>query len=145
MLDDILPVRRVFEPPQVGLELAAENFQSSALSNTVGTHKTQNISGSRHWQPMELKAVGSISMRDLALKVRGEVNDGDGTEWAAFRADAATDTELFRDEGNSRLGRHLGIRASESYARILAPFRPGARNQQPKVWQEPVISPYLNL
>lgn len=110
MLDDILPVRRIIEPPQIRLELAAENLQSSALSDTVGTHKTQNISGPRHWQPVKLEAVGGISMRDLALEIGGEVDDGNGTEGAALRADTATDTKLFRDVGNSRLGCHLEVK-----------------------------------
>lgn len=107
MLDHILPVRGVVESAQVGLELAAENLESGTLADTVGSHQTENVAGPRHGQTVELEAVGGITVGDLALEVRGQVDNGDGAEWAAFRADTATNTQLFRDEGNTRFRSHL--------------------------------------
>ena len=49
---------------------------------------------------MELEAVGRISMGDLRFKVRRQVDDVDGAEWALFWAYAASDTEGFRDESD---------------------------------------------
>ena len=43
-------------------------------------------------------------MRDLALEVRGQVDDGDGAKGAALGADTTTNAERFRNEGDARLG-----------------------------------------
>jgi len=91
VLDHILPVRRVVESSQIGLELSAENFKSCTLADTVRSNKTENISGPWHGKTMELEAVGRITVGDLTLKVRGQVDDGDGTEGAPLGTDTATD------------------------------------------------------
>lgn len=40
ILDDILPIGRVIISTQVGLQLAAQNFECGTLPNTVGAYKT---------------------------------------------------------------------------------------------------------
>lgn len=62
---------------------------------------------------MELEAVGGIAMGDLALEVGGQVDNGDGAEGAALGADTTTNAQLFGDEGDARLGRHLEIGCQE--------------------------------
>lgn len=101
MLNDILPVWRVIKSAQVGLKLAAENLERSTLADTVRSDQTQHIPGSGHRQTMELEAVGRITMGDLTLEVRRQVDDSDSAEGAAFGADTTTDAEGFGDEGNS--------------------------------------------
>ena len=117
MLDDIFPVGGVIESSEVGLELAAEDLESRALANTVGSDETEDIARPRHGQAMELEAVGRVTMRDLALEVGGKVDDGDGAEGAALGADTTTDAELLRDEGQSRRGGHLDLEGSERMRR----------------------------
>lgn len=56
---------------------------------------------------MKLKAVGGVTVGDLALEVRRQVDDGDRTERALLRADTATDTEGFRKKSESRFGGHF--------------------------------------
>lgn len=122
MLDDVLPVRGVIESAQIWLQLAAENLQRSTLANTVGSHETKNLARSRHRKPVEFEAVGAISVGDLVLEVRGQVDDGDGIEGALFRADTATDTEALGDECETRLGGdfYTKLAAANNRARLFA-------------------------
>lgn len=101
MLDDVLPVRRILEAAQVRFELAAENFQSGTLSDTVGSNKTEHLVRTRHGQAVELEAVGAITVGDLALEVGGQVDDGDGVEGAFLGADTATNAERLGDKGEA--------------------------------------------
>ena len=39
---------------------------------------------------MQFETVGRVTMGDLALEVGGQVDDGDGAERAALRADTTT-------------------------------------------------------
>jgi hypothetical protein len=57
---------------------------------------------------MELEAIRRISMGDLALEVRREVDDRDGTERATLGADTAPNAELLRDKSQPRFRGHLG-------------------------------------
>ena len=43
----------------------------------------------------------------LLLQVGGQVDDGDGLEWALLHADAAPDAQLLRDGGDLVVGGHL--------------------------------------
>lgn len=104
VLDNVLPVRGVVVSTQVGLELATQNLEGGTLSNTVGSNKTEDLARSRHGKTMQLEAVGSISVGDLALEVGGQVDDGDGVEWALFGADTTTDTERLGDESKLGIG-----------------------------------------
>lgn len=107
VLDHILPIRRVVEPAQVGLELAAQNLEGRALADTVGSHETQDVAGPGHGKTVKLEAVGGIAMGDLTLEVRWQVDNGDGAKGATLRADTTTDAKLFGNEGDARLGGHL--------------------------------------
>lgn len=91
VLDDVLPVGRVVVATQVGLELSTENLQRGTLSDTVGSNKTQNVARTGHGKTVKLEAVGGVAVGDLALKVRGQVDDGDGAEGALLGADTTTD------------------------------------------------------
>ena len=95
VLQDLLPVRRVVVTAEVGLQLAAQNLQSSTLSGTVTTNKTEDLTGSGHGKSVELEAVGRVAVSNLRLEVGGQVDNVDGIEGAFLRADAATDTETF--------------------------------------------------
>ena len=97
---DLLPVRRVLEPTKVRLQLASQDLQCGTLSDTVGTNQTQDLTGSRHGQTVELEAVGGVAVGDLALEVRGQVDDLDGVEGALLGADTASDTQTLTDEGD---------------------------------------------
>lgn len=52
-------------------------------------------------QSVKLEAIGGVSVCDLALEVRGQIDDGDGAEWALLWANTATDTKRLGDEGKS--------------------------------------------
>lgn len=72
-------------------------------SATAGEHRVSLV----HSQSVKLEAVGGVSVRDLALEVRGQVDDGNRTEGALLRADTATDTEGLGNKGQSRFGGHF--------------------------------------
>jgi hypothetical protein len=101
VLDDILPVWRVIVTTEVGFELAAQNLQGSALSDTVRSDQTKDLTGTRHRKTMQLEAVGAISVGNLALKVGGQVDDGDGVERALLGADTTTNAEGFGNESKA--------------------------------------------
>lgn len=61
---------------QVGLEFSSKDFEGGALSDTIGSNKAENLSRSRSGKPMKLESVGSISVGNLGLEVRGEIDDG---------------------------------------------------------------------
>lgn len=99
VLDNILPVRRVVESSEVGLQLATEDLERRALSDTVCSNETQDVSWPGHGQSVELETVGRVSMSDLALKVGGQVDDGNGTEGTLLRADTTSYAKGLGDEG----------------------------------------------
>lgn len=90
IFQNLLPVRGVVVASQIGFELATENLQSRALSNTVCADQSQYLARTRHWQPMQLEAVGGITMCYLSLEIGGQVDDVDGAERALLRADTTT-------------------------------------------------------
>ncbi len=122
VLDNIFPVRGVIVTAKVGLELPTEDLQGSTLANTVGSDQTKNLPRARHGKPMELKAVGAITMGDLALQVGGKVDNGDGVKRTLLGADTATNAERLGDEGEARLGGDLDaeLAAADDGARLLA-------------------------
>jgi hypothetical protein len=115
VLDDILPIRGVIEPAQVGLQLATENLQSGTLADTVGSNQSKHHSGTGHGQSVELEAVGRVSMGDLALEVRGQVDDGNGAERTFLGANTASNAETLRDEGQTGLRCHFDTELAASY------------------------------
>lgn len=122
VLDNILPVRGVGVAAQVGLELSGQDLQGSALSDTVGSDQTQNLTGSGHRQTMQLEAVGAISVGDLALEVGGQIDDGNGVEGALLGANTTTDAEGLGNEGEARFGGDFNaeLATSNDRARLFA-------------------------
>ena len=49
---------------------------------------------------MKLEAVRGVSVGDLSLEIRWQVDNADGPKWAFFRADTTTYAEALRYEGN---------------------------------------------
>lgn len=109
ILDNVFPVGRVLEASQVRLELAAENLQRGTLSDTVGSDETQDLSRTGHRKPVELEAVGSIAVGDLALQVGGQVDNGDGIERALLWADTTTNAKRLGNK--SQAGRRFNFNA----------------------------------
>lgn len=107
VLDDIFPVRGVIKSAQIWLELSTENLQGRALANTVRTDETEYLAGSGRGKTVELETVGGVSMGDLTLEVRGQVDNGNGAKWTLLGTDTATDAERLRDEGEPGVGRDL--------------------------------------
>lgn len=54
-----------------------------------------------HSQSVKLEAVGGVTVCDLALEVRGQVDNGDSAERALLRADTTSDAEGLGDKGES--------------------------------------------
>jgi hypothetical protein len=52
---------------------------------------------------MELEAVGRVSVGDLALEIRRQVDNGNRAEGALFRADTTTDAEALGNESKPRV------------------------------------------
>ena len=112
MLQNLLPVWGVVVSTKIGLELATKNLQSSTLPNTVCSNQTQDLTRTGHRQPMQLEAVGRVSVGDLGFEVGGQIDDIDGVKWAFLRTDTTPYAEAFRYEGNLRLGCNLDAQLS---------------------------------
>jgi hypothetical protein len=71
---------------------------------------------------MQFEAVWAISMRNLALEVGGQVDNGNGVEGALLWADTASDAEALGNEGQPRLRRHFNaeLAATDDGASLLA-------------------------
>jgi hypothetical protein len=100
VLENLLPVGWVVEAAEVGLQLATENLQRCALADTVCANQSQHLARPGHGQPVQLEAIGRVSMCDLRLEVRGQIDDVDGVEGAFLGADTAPNAEALRDEGD---------------------------------------------
>lgn len=55
VLQNILPVGRVVELAEVGLQLAGQDLQGCGLADTVGTDQTQDLARTGHGQTMQLE------------------------------------------------------------------------------------------
>lgn len=71
---------------------------------------------------MELEAVCRVTMGDLGLEVRGQIDDVDGVEGTFLRADTTTDTQSLRDEGDLGCVVHLDtqLARADDGARLFA-------------------------
>lgn len=49
---------------------------------------------------MKLEAVGRVTVGDLGFEVGGQVDDVNGTKWALFGTDTATNAQSLGDESN---------------------------------------------
>lgn len=107
VLENLLPVWRIVVTTQVWLELSTQNLQSRALADSIRAYETQDLTRPRRGQPVYFEAIGRVSMSDLSLEVGGQVDDVDRRERTLLWADAASDAEAFRYEGNLRLRGHL--------------------------------------
>ena len=50
-------------PSEVGLLLAGEDLEGGGLADAVGPHQPQHHAGTRNRQPVQLEAVGGISVK----------------------------------------------------------------------------------
>mmetsp|Transcript_40814 Transcript_40814/g.89258 ORF Transcript_40814/g.89258 Transcript_40814/m.89258 type:complete len:226 (+) Transcript_40814:1469-2146(+) len=119
---DLLPVRRRVILPQVGLQLAGQDGQRCGLPNAVGAYEAQDLSWTRHRQPVQLEGIGAIPMRRLRAQVLGQVDDGDGLEGALLHADTTADAEGLRNPGDLRILRDLNaqLACTDHWAKLLA-------------------------
>ena len=100
VLQDLLPVGRVVEAAQVGLQLAAKDLQGGTLADTVRSHETEHLARAGHGQAVELEAIGRVAVRHLGLEVGGQVDDGDCVEGALLWANTTTNTQIFGNKRN---------------------------------------------
>lgn len=107
VLQNLLPIRRVVVAAKIGLELAAQDLQRRALADSVCSNQSQHLSRTGHGQSMQLEAVRRVSVRDLGLEVRGQVDDVDCVERALLGADTAAYAQALGDEGDFGLIRHF--------------------------------------
>lgn len=121
ILEDLLPVGWVVIAAQIGLQLARQNFECSTFADTVGADQTQYLARPRHWQTVQLEAVGRVAMRDLCLEIGGQVDDVDSVEGAFFWADATANAQALADEGDLTVGSHLDAQLTRTNhrARLL--------------------------
>lgn len=115
ILQDLLPVRRIIIPSQIGLQLARQDLQCSALSNTVRSHQAKHLTRSGHGQTVQLERVGRVAVGHLRFEVGGQVDDVDCVERAFLRTDAAADAETLTDEGDLARWVDLDAELARSY------------------------------
>lgn len=77
VLQNLCPLGRVVEATEVGLELASQDLERSTLADSVGTNETENLTGTRSWQPVQLERVGAVAVRDMRFEVGRQVENGD--------------------------------------------------------------------
>lgn len=102
VLQNLFPVGRVVVTTQVGLKLATQNLQSSTFSDTVGSNKTEDLTGAGHGKTVKLETVGRVTVGDLGLEVGGQVDNVNGTEGTLLGTDTTTNTQALGDEGDLR-------------------------------------------
>lgn len=90
MLDNIFPVGWIVVSSQVWLQLSTKNLQSSTLSDTVCSYKTQHLSWSWHRQTVEFEAVCRVAVGDLSLEIRWQIYNADGAERAFLGANTTS-------------------------------------------------------
>ena len=95
IFQDFLPVWWTIISSQIWLQLATQNLERSTLANTIGSHKPKYLSRSWHGEPVELEAIGGITMCDLSLQVGGQVDDMNCPERAFLRTDTTTNAKSF--------------------------------------------------
>ena len=61
----LLFMNPVTYPAEVGFLLAGEDLEGGGLADAVGPHQAQHHARPRHWQPVQLKAVGRISAAEI--------------------------------------------------------------------------------
>ena len=71
---------------------------------------------------MKLEAVGRISVCDLRLEIRGQIDDRNGSKWALLRADTTSNAQILRYESDFRGWFYFDTKPSTSHnwARFFA-------------------------
>lgn len=65
---------------EVRLQLSSKDLQRGTLADTVGTNKPKYLTRARSGETVELESVGGITVCDLRLQVRGQVDNCDSFE-----------------------------------------------------------------
>lgn len=73
---------------------------------------------------MELETVGRVSVGDLTLKVRGQVDNSNGAKGALLGTDTTADAQSLGDEGESGFRSDLDTELSGTYD-LLRSSQPG--------------------
>jgi hypothetical protein len=115
IFQDLFPIRWVVIAAKIGLQLSAENLQCGALANTIGTNESQHLARTGHGQPVQLEAVRRVSMGDLGLEVRGQIDDVNGVKWALLGADTASYTQALGNKGDLGGGLHLNAQLAGAH------------------------------
>ena len=102
MLEDLLPIWRIIIATQVRFQLASQYLQRGALANPIGSNKTQDLPWTWGRQSVDLEAIRGVSLGDLCLQIRGQVDDVDRAEWTLFGADTTSNAQSLRYEGDPR-------------------------------------------
>mmetsp|Transcript_29106 Transcript_29106/g.69307 ORF Transcript_29106/g.69307 Transcript_29106/m.69307 type:complete len:234 (+) Transcript_29106:1592-2293(+) len=110
---NLLPVGRSIVPTQVGFHLPRENFEGSGFAYTVRPDQSEDLSRTRHREPVQLEAVRPVPVRGIPLQVLRQIDDVDGIEGTFFDADATPDAERLGEESDLRLGPHLDAQLAQ--------------------------------
>lgn len=122
VLDHILPIWWVIISSQIRLKFSTQNLKSSTLSDTVGSHQSQNLSRSWCRQSVKLEAVCRVTMCDLGFQVGWQIDNVDGAKGALLGTDTTSNTQVFGDEGDFRGGLNFDTKATTANhgTRLLA-------------------------
>ena len=118
---------------KVGLLLAGQDLERGGLANAVGPDQAEHLARARRRQParapnrkrgsvrgrpaserksarhapVQLERVAAVAVRRGLFQVGRQVDHHDGLERALLHADAASNAQLLRDEGDLGLELHL--------------------------------------
>ena len=94
---DVCPARRLLEPPEVGLEPAAERVEGGRLADAVAAEDAEHVAGARGRQPVQLERVEPVLVRDVRREVRRHVDDAQRPAGAALGAVEAGEARVLHD------------------------------------------------
>jgi hypothetical protein len=80
--EDLLPVRRVLEATQIGLQFARKDLEGCRFSDTVGADQSEHLSRPGNRQPVQLEAVLRIPVGGVLFQVARQIDDVDCLERA---------------------------------------------------------------
>ena len=124
---NLLPSRRRVEASQVRLQLAREHLQRRGLADAVRADEPEHLTRPRHWQPVQLEAVGAIAVDRLPCERLGQVDDHDRLERALLDANATADAKFLADPRAAASGLNLDTEAACDNGRGVAVRIEGAR------------------
>lgn len=92
---------------QIGLQLASKDLESRTLANTVGTDKPKYLAGAGSGETVKFECVGGVTMSNLRVQIRGQINDSNGFKRAS-------------DDNKASAPMHIALgRSSERVAHFL--------------------------